>query len=275
MRADLHLHSSYSDGAYPPREIARRVAAAGVGLFSLTDHDGMEGEEEARAAAKEFGLAFVSGWEISSYAEEGKVHVLGYGCRRGKAYEIFLEERIRGGYLRAEDSLKKANARFSLSLTMEDVLREQTEKSAPVHTVHVVRAVARAIGIPSEKVYSAYFAKGKAAYSALYRPTPEEAVSVIHACGGIAVLAHPGRLGADCAAREALADRLCAVGLDGIECFYTSHTVRETERFRAYAKARGLLETGGSDFHADGRGEAVGQPEFRPSERLLRALRIR
>ena len=125
MRADLHLHSSYSDGAYPPREIARRVAAAGVGLFSLTDHDGMEGEEEARAAAKEFGLAFVSGWEISSYAEEGKVHVLGYGCRRGKAYETFLEERIRGGYLRAEDSLKKANARFSLSLTMEDRSEER------------------------------------------------------------------------------------------------------------------------------------------------------
>ncbi|MDE5896692.1 MAG: PHP domain-containing protein, partial [Clostridia bacterium] len=254
---------------------ARRAKAAGLALVSFTDHDSMEGAEEKRAAAEEYGLLSVSGWEVSAYSEAGKVHVLGYGCKPCKAYEEFLKARKAGGFIRAEDSLKKANSCFSLALTMADIEREHTVKETPLHTMHVVRAFAKALGMDAGKVYLGYFAKGKAAYSGLCRPTPEEAIDVVHGCGGIAVLAHPGRICGAGSGREALMEELVARGLDGIECTYTTHTAEETEYFRAYAAKRGLLETGGSDFHEEGRGRTIGLPAFVPSERLLGALGLR
>lgn len=128
MRADLHLHSDYSDGKYSPEEIARRARQAGLELFSLTDHDNMGGSEEAVAAAQKYGLHFVRGWEVSSY-DDCKVHVLGYGCRGGAAYRDFLERRKTGGLLRARDMLEKANSYFCTSLTMNDVEREHLKRT--------------------------------------------------------------------------------------------------------------------------------------------------
>ena len=275
MTADLHVHSYYSDGAYSPRELALRAREAGVELLSVTDHDSMEGLAEKEAETRAAGLLFLAGWEVSSYSEIGKVHVLGYRCKPCAAYARFLEARRAGGIARAEDSLKKANAFFSLSLSMRDAERERAVASAPLHTMHVVRAVAKAIGKDEGEVYLRYFAKGKVAYSGLCRPAPEEAIDVVHACGGLAVLAHPGRIGEKAGARESLMNGLVGYGLDGIECVYSTHTAEETEYFQAYAKARGLLVTGGSDFHAEGRGRTIGRPEFHPSDRLLAALGLR
>ena len=112
MRADLHIHTYYSDGAYSPREIAARAARAGVDLISMTDHDSLEGLPAKRAAAREAGLAYVSGWEVSSYAGDAKVHVLGYGCAPCEAYENFLAARREGAIVRAKDMIEKANAYF-------------------------------------------------------------------------------------------------------------------------------------------------------------------
>ena len=75
MRADLHTHSVYSDGYYAPEELCRRAKANGVELLSITDHDTMNGDKEKRAAAERYGLLYVSGWEISAYAGESKIHV--------------------------------------------------------------------------------------------------------------------------------------------------------------------------------------------------------
>lgn len=86
MRADLHTHSVYSDGYYAPEELCRRAKANGVELLSITDHDTMNGDKEKRAAAERYGLLYVSGWEISAYAGESKIHVTGYNCKRGAAY---------------------------------------------------------------------------------------------------------------------------------------------------------------------------------------------
>ena len=278
MKADLHIHTYYSDGKYSPDEIASFAKEAGVGLLSMTDHDSMEGLEEKRAAAKNAGLQFVSGWEVSSYDTIGKVHILGYGCVPNEAYHSFLEERRQGALIRIADTVKKANAYFGLSLTMEDVEREHVKKEAPLHTMHAVRAYARvlnagknALKMKLGQLYLNYFALGKPAYSDLCRPLPVHALNVIHASGGIACLAHPGRI-AGGTAREELMDGLCRAGLDGIECFYTTHTREETEYFCAYAQKHGLYKTGGSDFHAEGGRAVLGLPQFYPDERLLRVL---
>lgn len=260
MRADLHIHSVFSDGAYSPETLAKRCKEAGLGLFALTDHDNMEGCAEAAAAAERYGLAFVRGWEVSAYAGEQKVHVLGYGCTENGAYRAFCAERALGGLARAEEMLRKANEYFSLSLSMEDVERYHLKKEAPVHTMHVVNAFAEALGADRGELYRKVFARGGPAFSSLFRPTPEEALAVIRQTGGIAVLAHPGRI--PLPARREIADRLVRCGLDGIECFYTTHTVTETAEFLGYARARHLAVTGGSDFHTDDGVHILGMPAF-------------
>ncbi|MDE6058920.1 MAG: PHP domain-containing protein [Clostridia bacterium] len=273
MRADLHIHTIYSDGANTPEEIARRARAAGVELISMTDHDSLGGLEEKRAAAEKCGLKFVSGWEVSSY-EGDKVHVLGYRCTACEEYYAFLEKRKTGAVLRAQDIIEKANAYLGLNVSMEEVEREHLKKDAPLHTMHVVNAFAKRLSKKPMQCYEALFDKGKPAYSELWRPTPEEAIKVIHACGGLAVLAHPGRIRLENGVRIELINGLVERGLDGIECYHSSHTEKETEYLKAYAAAHGLLVTGGSDFHKDGGNRILGLPEFHASEDLLSALGI-
>lgn len=273
MKADLHLHSVYSDGKYTPQELAARAKAAGLDLYSVTDHDSMEGAEEKAAAAREAGLYYVQGWEVSSY-EDCKVHVLGYACERGEAYFRFLEERIRGAQLRAADMIEKANRYFGFAVTMSEAEKEHFKKDAPIHTMHVVRVFARKLGMGVGEAYLAFFDKGKPAYSDLCRPTATDAVNVIHACGGIAVLAHPGRIAKPSDEREKLMERLVSEGLDGIECVYTTHTAQETEYFTRFARAHSLLVTGGSDMHVENGKRTMGKPDFYPEEKLLAALGI-
>ena len=275
IHADLHIHTHYSDGAHSPAYLAEMARDRGVELISLTDHDTLEGLPEKRAAAEREGLLFVSGWEVSAYVGDVKVHVLGYGCEQKEEYRAFAEERKRSSLIRAEESLKKANALLGLHVTLEDALRERKKEDVPLHTMHVVHAVARKLNMKRGKVYETYFAGGMPAYSGYGRPSPEEAIEVIHACGGIAVLAHPGRIPMEHGAREELMDRLVERGLNGIECTHTQHTEGETEYFLSYAGARGLLKTGGSDFHAEGTERAIGSPPFYADDALLAALKLR
>lgn len=281
MRADLHIHTIYSDGKHAPAEVARLAKEAGVGLISMTDHDNLEGLEEKRQAAANEGLYYVSGWEVSSYAAIGKVHVLGYGCNTNEHYRAFMNERVEGSYIRAHDIIKKANAYFNLSVTIDDCEREHPKSQTPIHTMHIIRAYSRilnsgknALKMRLGDLYLSFFAEGKPAYSNLCRPTPFDAIKVIHASGGIAVMAHPGRIRDKFQEREALMDELCAAGLDGLECTYTTHSEEETAYFKSYAAAHGLLRTGGSDFHYLNARRIIGSPEFHPDEALLKALRL-
>ena len=273
VRADLHLHTVYSDGAYPPAELALRAKAAGAELISMTDHDSLEGYEEKRAAAEAAGLSYVAGWEVSSYEGEAKVHILGYGCRPNGAYAAFLEERRRGALVRAAEMIKKANACFSLSLTLDDAEAYHLKKDAPLHTMHVVAAFASRLGAKKGDLYLAYFSAGKPCYSGACRPAPQDALSVIHAAGGLAVLAHPGRIPLPSEERENLMDALVGEGLDGIEYIHSDHTEEERAYFEAYGRKHGLYLTGGSDYHAEGmRRRAIAQPPFFPESRLLEAF---
>jgi len=274
MRADMHMHSIYSDGALTPSVLVKRVKEAGVSLFSVTDHDSMESLQESRAAARREGLAFVSGWEVSSYSE-CKVHVLGYACERNDAYYEFLSKRMEGARLRADDMRTKANAYLGLNLTMDDIEALHAKKDAPIHTFHVVTAFAQRLQTEPVPLYLRLFDAGKPACSSLHRPTPFEAIDGIHATGGIAVLAHPGRIALAGEKLTELMTDLVSRGLDGIECYYTTHTCHETEAFLSFAASKKLLVTGGSDFHADDGIHVIGRPPFEVDEKLLDALSAR
>lgn len=273
MRADLHIHTYYSDGAYPPAQIAAMAREAGLSLISMTDHDSLAGLEEKTRAAADCGLSYVPGWEVSAYRGDLKVHILGYGCRICAPYEQFLRARREGALARAEDIIARANEYFGLDVTLADAERFHQKKDAPLHTMHIVAAFAERLGRDKGDLYAAAFEPGKPCHSLIGRPSPQDAIDVIHASGGIAVLAHPGRIKLSAERRFSLMDELVGRGLDGIECSHSDHTEEQTAQFAAYARLRGLLQTGGSDFHAEGRSRVIGQPPFSPSEELLAAFR--
>lgn len=273
MRADLHIHTYYSDGAYPPAQIAAMAREAGLSLISMTDHDSLAGLEEKARAAADCGLSYVPGWEVSAYRGDLKVHILGYGCRICAPYEQFLRARREGALARAEDIIARANEYFGLDVTLADAERFHQKKDAPLHTMHIVAAFAERLDRDKGDLYAAAFEPGKPCHSLIGRPSPQDAIDVIHASGGIAVLAHPGRIKLSAERRFSLMDELVGRGLDGIECSHSDHTEEQTAQFAAYARLRGLLQTGGSDFHAEGRNRVIGQPPFSPSEELLAAFR--
>ena len=273
MRADLHIHTYYSDGAYSPAQIAAMAREAGLSLISMTDHDSLAGLEEKTRAAADSGLSYMPGWEVSAYRGDLKVHILGYGCRICAPYEQFLRARREGALARAEDIIARANEYFGLDVTLADAERFHQKKDAPLHTMHIVAAFAERLDRDKGDLYAAAFEPGKPCHSLIGRPSPQDAIDVIHASGGIAVLAHPGRIKLSAERRFSLMDELVGRGLDGIECSHSDHTEEQTAQFAAYARLRGLLQTGGSDFHAEGRNRVIGQPPFSPSEELLAAFR--
>ena len=272
-RADLHTHSVFSDGKYTPDEICRRAKFAGVEVISITDHDTMNGLKEKRAAAEAYGLTYVDGWEISAYDQDEKIHVLGYGCRCGKAYESFMQARVEAAWARAEERVKKLNA-LGIPVTFEDVLACQADKTSPLHTMHVARAAAKYLDLTEGEVYVRYLGRGKAAESKIGRPTPFQAIDCIHASGGVAFLAHPGRIHFAEEEKECLVRSLKEYGLDGIECHYSTHTPLQTETYLGYAKKYGLKISGGSDFHWEGGfTRMIGSPIYCLSEEMIAYLR--
>ena len=279
MLADLHTHSIYSDGLYFPDEICRLAKARGLSLLSITDHDTLAGEEVKQAAAKRHGIPYVTGWEISAYEGGEKLHILGYGCSLGEAYASFMQERKKMAQLRAEDCVQKLQA-LGIPVTMEEVRMQLSSPDLPVHTMHVARATAAHLQATDSEVYMQYLTYGKPANSMLGRPSPKQAIDCIHDCGGIAVIAHPGRITMEFAQREQTIKNLKGLGADGIEVFYTTHTEEEMEYFLRLSKQLGLLVTGGSDTHYEGddsirlRKNQIGSPVFTPSKELLDRLKI-
>lgn len=273
MRADLHVHSVYSDGLYSPDEICKRAKSRGISLLSIVDHDTLAGEEAKRACAKRYGLSYLSGWEISAYDGDQKIHILGYGCQKNSAYEDFVEERKTASALRARDMVEKLKA-LGVALTFDEVLCELSSPDLPVHAMHVARALGKKVGLSPEDAYMQYLAYGRPANSGLGRPTPKEAIDCIHALEGRAVVAHPGRLTMDEETREKTLVSLFEYGADGIEVFYSSHTERDVAYFLEMAKERRLLITGGSDTHVEDGTREIGTPLYTADERLLKLCEI-
>ena len=270
MKADLHIHSVYSDGVLTPSELARKARAEGLDLISITDHDNLSGEDDKRRAMEVNGLCYLCGWEISAFTDQ-KVHILGYGCRIEKPYEQFLEKRRTEALERTVEIIRRANQYLGLDVTLEEVERESFLPGNVLHAVYAVRAFAKRLRRNDMELYSDLFHYGKPLYVMPRRPAPQEAIDIIHELGGVAVLAHPGRMRAE--GKKELFDQLVSRGIDGIECHYTTHTEAETEDYLAFARKHKLFITGGSDYHYENGRPVFGKPVYVADENFLaRAL---
>ena len=256
---DLQSHSTHSDGDLPPAHVVALAAAAGVELLALSDHDTVDGLDEAIGAARHHGLQLVPAVEIS--APDGAhpdIHVLGYGIDR---HDEALRERL-AAYRADRDGRADrmiANLR-DLGWELDESSIERRKKSGkPVGRPHIA-AAAFAHPANQERLAEegltdppaflvAYLIEGTPAFAGRTMPTVEDAVAVIHAAGGVAVWAHPFWDVKDPDEVNKTIDRYVSYGLDGIEAFYITHTCDQTNLLVDRAEELDLLTTGSADFH--------------------------
>jgi predicted metal-dependent phosphoesterase TrpH len=251
---DLQSHSTCSDGALPPRAVVAAAAAAGVELLALSDHDTVDGVDEALEAAAAHGLGVVPAAELSAIdGEREDLHVLGYGLdhRSGALLETLARFRADRGARarRMADALRDAGLELDFPDRGErPVGRPHLAQAAFEHPANSMRLREEEI-VNFSQLLEAYLIPGAPAYRRRTTPTVPEAIDAIHAAGGVAVWAHPFW---DVDAGEevlALIDRFAAEGLDGVEAFYVTHTEPQTRMVAEHCAARGLLTTGSADFH--------------------------
>ena len=251
---DLQSHSIHSDGALAPRAVVAAARAAGVELLALTDHDTVDGVDEALEAAAAEDVRVVPATELSSVdGDRDDLHVLGYGLdHRSPALRDALE-RYRADRFRRSERMAEALRECGLALDFPDrgdrsVGRPHLAQAAFAHPDNRMRLRDEGI-VNFSQLLERYLVPGEAAYRPRTTPTVAEAIETIHAAGGVAVWAHPF-----CdidAGAEVLAavDRFAAEGLDGVEAFYATHTEPQTHLVAAHCAERGLLTTGSADFH--------------------------
>jgi len=256
---DLQAHSTVSDGALAPAEVVARAAAAGVNTLALTDHDAVDGVDEALEAARAHGIDLVVATELSALdGDYEDFHILGYGFDHHSAgirvaLEAFRHDRNARG-TRMLDAL--AENGFALDRAPLDA---RAAAQRPVGRPHLAQAVldhpANAARLQAEHlstvgdVIEAYLVPGTPAYRRRTMPTVAEAIAIIHDAGGVAVWAHPFWDLATDAEVLATLDRFAAAGVDGVEAFYITHDERQTRLLHARARELGLLTTGSADFH--------------------------
>jgi predicted metal-dependent phosphoesterase TrpH len=262
---DLQSHSVHSDGTLAAADVVAHAAAAGLELMALTDHDTVDGVEEALRAARAHSIRCSPAAELSSVSGEFEdLHVCGYELRHDDpdlrtTLADFRADRGRRIWAMAE---RLEELGFAVE---RDELRARERAGQPLGRPHLADAVlkhpANAARLAAEgidergKLFPPYLVPGAKAYVARERPTVEEAIAVIHAAGGLAVWAHPFWDVDTPATALAALDRFGAAGLDGVEAFYATHTEEQTRLLVDAARRRGLLTTGSADFHGPDHGQ--------------------
>ena len=244
-RIDLHTHSTASDGEFSPSEVVALALERELDVIALTDHDSAEGLPEAWQAAAGTSLTVLAGVELATtQPDDSEVHLLGYLFdTENAAFRERLHTLRDGRLIRARKMVEKLSA-LGAPVALERVL--EIAGSGSVGRPHVARALLEAGHISTlQEAFDRFIADGGPAYVPRERLTLPEAIAMLHAAGGVAVLAHPIRV----PNRETLIPELVAHGLDGLEVYYPDHDEAFTAHLRDLAHQYDLIMTGGTDFH--------------------------
>jgi len=241
--ADLHCHSTASDGVDAPTRVVERAAAAGLKVLSLTDHDTLDGVAEAQAAGEKFGVEIVPGVELTCYQDRKEVNILGYWvdgseehlaahCRRFVAARIDRAHQIGA-------RLAELGARVDIDELVSNA------DGGVVGRPHVAKALLEAGHVATlQEAFDRFLANGGPADIPKMMVEPRECIEMIHGAGGIAVIAHAGIWN-----QFDLIPHLASIGLDGVEVWHSAHSREDSDRLEEIADRFGLAKTGGSDCH--------------------------
>ena len=254
---DLHLHSTASDGQLTPSTLVKYAAQKGVTALALTDHDTIAGINEANIAAAELNLLFIPGVEISVDSPFGEMHILGYGIIEREPLVGFLAMQNQNRLNRNLKIIEKLQDQ-GLDITYDEVVALASKNNADSASQMIVIGRPHIAAILIAKSYVAnhndafnlYLKDGMPAYVEREKTPPAEAIAIIRASGGLAVLAHPYQLGI---ISPTLMDQAISTlvndGLEGIEALHSDHDKSDQRFYKSLAEKYGLLITGGSDFH--------------------------
>jgi hypothetical protein len=244
-QADLHIHSTASDGKLTPADIVQEAGRRGLSFIALADHDSIDGIAPAQSAARAFpGLKVIPGVEISTDTPKDEVHILGYFIDYndpdfGATLDRFKNSRLKRGQ-KMVAKLKK----LGIDIDWQRVTEIASGNS--IGRPHIAQAMLEKGYITSFKqAFTEYLGHGRPAYVEREKMTPKEAVALIIKAKGLPVLAHPLTL----TEPEAMTRELKEGGLVGIEAYYNNYTGEEIRRLVALAEKYELIVTGGSDYH--------------------------
>jgi 3',5'-nucleoside bisphosphate phosphatase len=262
---DLHLHTTCSDGLDTPEMLVESALASGYRIISITDHDTVEGVIRGLDAAAGTKLEVIPGIELSSIKDGIDIHILGYFIDYRDLEFIrsiaFFKEKRRD---RADEIVLALN-RLGLDIQIETVLR--IAHGAPVGRPHIAEALLSEELISTyDEAFSRYIGVHGPAYVPKYRVEPREAIELIKSSGGVPVLAHPGVLN-----RDDLIGELVEHGLMGLEVIHPLHTIEVQAKYEKIARTFGLIVTGGSDWHGQGRRRTLRKlpPSLKLTERSV------
>ncbi|MBT4052423.1 MAG: PHP domain-containing protein [Bacteroidetes Order II. Incertae sedis bacterium] len=269
LKADLHMHSTASDGQLSPTEVVRLASRSGLDVIALTDHDTTGGLVEARKEADSLGIQMIEGAEISASCLSEEVHLLSYGFDAAHVQLVtFLQLQ--------QDRRRERAVKFVEILKAEGALPHNATAPEPkpgktIARPHIAQMLIEA-GTVSDmnQAFNKYLTPGKRTFIPKPLPDAQDVFEVVHSAGGKVVLAHPGHN-----TSHRVVMHLINGGLDGIEVVHPSHDKMLESYYRSLADQFGLFTTGGSDFHGRKRhGELVlGHIWIEPVKEVLSLIR--
>jgi predicted metal-dependent phosphoesterase TrpH len=242
-RADLHVHTTASDGLLSPEEVVKWAGIKRLAAVGITDHDTVNGIAPAMEASRVYGVEVVPGIELSTIYEDEEIHILGYYIDYKAEWFLDILKRIQNSrFERASHIVEKLNA-MNIDITLEQVMA--IADNGAIGRPHIARAMIDKGYISNIKeAFKDYIGKGCPAYVERYKLTSGEAIDMIKRLGGAAVLAHPGLI-----KNKANIGKIVNLGIDGIEVYHTKHDDETVRGSLSIANSRSLLITGGSDCH--------------------------
>lgn len=240
FRADLHCHSTCSDGTMSPTELVRHAKAIGLSGLSITDHDSIDAYDEALPLAKELGLEMISGAEFSSVHQGHNIHIL--------AYSFPLNHPAIKNLCERHKQRRSERNRAILAKLDELGMHVELPESGQHNTLgrpHIANALVEKGYVKNiEEAFHKFLGDGKCCYVFGKPVSAEETIAIIHEAGGLAIIAHPHLL-----KNGEISNSLISLPFDGIECYYARFPPPQEKAWVAIAQRKNWLVTGGSDFH--------------------------
>lgn len=249
MKIDLHIHTSYSDGAFPPELVVDTAIDCGLDVIALTDHDNILSYKIATDYVKEKGktLEIIQGVEVNTIHKGYEVHILGYFMDvENEDFKTLLKTQQNARITQTNEMVDLLNKKAGIKIKFDDIKNLVAPKGS-IGRPHIARAITNAGGTQSVvEAYLKYINDSSPVYVQRKTVSPHDAVEVIYEAGGIPVFAHP----VDIDISEQLTKELMNYGLRGLEAYHRKHSPAVVEYYSSLAEKFGLIVTGGSDFHA-------------------------
>ncbi|OQY06905.1 MAG: hypothetical protein B6I28_05940 [Fusobacteriia bacterium 4572_132] len=249
---DLHIHTTCSDGTYTPEEVVELAKEKELDVIAITDHDTIDGVERGALKAKELGIKFINGIELSTNYQGKEIHILGYFLNIedeklvNKLYEL-KNQRL----TRTEKIIEKLRE-FRIEITKEEVMKEV--KGDLISRTHIASVLFKKGYVNTRKAaFRRYLGDRGAAYVPRKNFTPMDAVKLLKENGALAFIAHPKLIPWGEKKTFELVDKLKEIGLDGLETYYPSFREIDKIYYKKMCEKRGMIVSGGSDFHGGNR----------------------